>query len=157
MQTLKGSIFDVAYLSVWVVASMAGIILVFAVFNSIHAALQASGMTGAALNMSSNGLAAISNWNTLIIFVYVGVSLGTVVSAFAIKEHPIYFFLFLIVQVLVLAITPALQAVYTAIASNSFLAVAVATFPYFAILVTNLPIFVLVLSFLVALAMYAMP
>jgi hypothetical protein len=158
MKTHKGTIYDMLFLSVMLVMVMSGIVIVYYTFNQIHAGLQSAGLTPTELQPSENALEAIANWNSLLLFVYIGAGIGSVISAFAVRTHPIFFLAFLLIQVLTIALTPIYQDIYTAISSNPTLnTTATTVFPAYGQIMDYLPVITLILSCVIALAMFAIP
>lgn len=156
-KTQKGSILDIFLATVMLISIITGILIVYTVFNAFHTGMQGAGFSPTALQPSTSALTAIVNWNSLVLFIYIGVSLGCVISAFAVRTHPIYFLGFIIIQVLLLAITPIFQSVWLEIATNPGLTNAVVQFPFFGLIMNNLPMLAFVLSLLVAFAMFLFP
>jgi len=157
MKTKKGTILDVFFITFFIVAALAAIIIMYAIFNQFHAAFQTAGINGTELQMSTDALSAISNFNVLMLFVYIGSGMACVVSAFAVRTHPIFFGIFVIVQILLLALTPILQDVYYAVTAEPALNSSMAQFPVFTNIIDYLPYATLILSALVALVMFALP
>jgi hypothetical protein len=152
-----GGAIDVMLLGFLIVAVMSGLLVMYQIFGTINASLATAGLTPAQLQPSNDSLAAIGQYNALMIFVYVVSGLGCVISAFAIRAHPVYFLLFAVVQVLMLALMPIIGGIYDAFAGSGSFALSLAVFPMFSIIASYLPIGSLVLSFLVALAQLAIP
>ena len=154
METKKGGILDVFFLTFFVFAIMISIIVMFLVYGTINAAMIGQGLDTWFLE---SALDAILLFDGLMVFVYIGSGIAAVVSAFAIRTHPIFFFLFLLVQILLLSVTPILQGAFTDITTTDSVSVAAAEFPIFSLIMEFMPIIALVLSVVVALVMFALP
>jgi len=156
--TKKGTILDLFFIAIVLIVVMIAVILSFHTFNTILGALQSSeNFNNGELNITSQSVQTIANFNYLMLFIWVGVGVASVVSAFAVRTHPIFFVFFLLLQVLLLAILPMFQDAYNAISSNPSFSSSVTYFNWFAVIISNLPIITLALSVLVALAMFALP
>lgn len=151
--TKKGTILDVFYISVMFISIMVGIVVVYYTFNAFYAAT-APVFPAPAMAPQTNALATIVNFDNLMLFIIVGVNIGCIISAFAVRTHPVFFVMFIILQALLVALTPMLQSIWTAVIATPSLASAAAMFPYFALIMNNYPVIVLVGSILVGLAMF---
>lgn len=157
MKTKKGSILDLFYLCVIIVLIGVGLIVVHTVINEAHAALQSEGFTPTQLEPSEQSLTAILDQNVIFLFILIGSGMATVISAFAVRTHPVFFIMFFLVQVLLLAIIPSLTDVYTTAAATPQLNTSAALFNYVDDVLTGLPVIAMVLGLLVAIAMFALP
>lgn len=154
---MKGSIFDIIFLSVMFVVIASGLIITHYVFSQTRAELVAENFTAGELAMTDNALGAMADWNVIFLFLLVGSSMATVVSAFAVRSHPIFFIVFFLVQVVAVYLATPLQAVYTTITADPTMNASVALFPWITTTVSNLPLLTLAFSALVALVMFALP
>ena len=158
LATKKGTILDLFFITIVLIVVMLAVMLAFHTFNSVLSAFQSSGKFSAPLlNITTQSVQAIANFNYLMLFIWVGVGVASVVSAFAVRTHPIFFVFFMLLQVLLLAILPMFQSAYNTITSNPSFSSSITYFNWFSVIMSNLPIITLALSVLVALAMFALP
>jgi hypothetical protein len=158
METRKGTIFDIGFIAVSMFAVFIGIVIAFLVFGKINTELSASGFTPTQLQPLADSQSATSNFNVLGLLIFIGMGISAVISAFAVRTHPIFFIIFFIVQVVMVTITPMIQTAFTSITTSSAdMNTTMLSFPYFVQIMNNLPMITLILSSLVALAMFALP
>ena len=154
MKTHKGSILDIMFITFFIAAAMITIILGYLVFGTINAEMTTAGLN---TTMLESSLTAIGNFDELMLFVYIGCGVACMISAFAVRTHPIFFISFLIIQILFIALTPMIQDTFNAVADNPEVSASAAEFPIFQQIIDLLPTSSLILSILVALVMFAMP
>lgn len=154
MKTHKGTIIDILFITFFLAFAMIAIVITYAILASVN-----TGMIDAGLNTSmlQSAMGAVNNFNELMIFIYVGCGAAAVISAFAIRTHPIFFVLFLLVQIFFIALTPMVQDTYNSVMATPSMNTTAASFPVFQNIIDYLPVATLVLSTLVALVMFALP
>jgi hypothetical protein len=157
MKTQKGSIFDVLFLVVILTVVAAAIIIVYMVNSEVYSALSTAGFNSTQLQPAEDSINAIGDWNVIFVFIYIATGIASIISAFAVRSHPVFFIVFFLVQVLTLALTPTLQDVYTAVANTTSMAAAAANFGYMTTTISMLPVLTLAISTLIAIAMFAIP
>lgn len=152
----KGGILDAFFLTFAVVLAICGIVIVYYVIGSIQQSLDGDAAIPDSAMVSMNyGLGAVGLFDYLMVFVYFGSMIGAILSAFAVRTHPIFAAIFLLVQIFLVAISPMLSEFYNSIAVS--LPAASSMFPFTSWLISYLPIVTLIISLLIALAMFALP
>jgi Ni,Fe-hydrogenase I cytochrome b subunit len=91
------------------------------------------------------------------VLLFVGLQLATVVSAFAIKSHPIYFVVFFITQLIILNVVPIFTQLYTTVYDHPTFALYASQFNWVKLLIDNLTLLTMIFSFVVAIAMFGLP
>lgn len=157
MKTAKGSILDVWLLVVFIVCAGAFFLIMYTISSNIQGALTDAGFSETSLEMNAYAGSTLAQFNFWLTFISFGIGIASVVSAFLIRTHPIFFIFFFLVQVLLVAVTPIFQDVWDGFITVPELADAVATFGLVSIVIANLPVLTLGITCLVALAMFAVP
>lgn len=157
MKTMKGSIVDVAFLVVMFAVIGVGLIIVYHVISLSKTALSDAGMTGDPITMAEAGQTTVADFNTIFLFIYVGVNLATAVSAFMVRSHPVMFLVFFIVQVVAVFLSGQMATLYTSIISTPALSTDALLFGWITTVFANYGVLTLVFSIIVAIAMLAIP
>lgn len=157
-KTKKGSIQDLFFLTVMLLLLVIGVIIVYHVFGMIYTAMLGTGtFDPTAMLGLNNFLTMVRDYDLFFVLLYMGSGLGTVISAFAIRSHPIFFIGFFLIQVIFLAVTPTIQTIYQDFSASPDLNASVAQFGNTTILMNYLPLLSLFLSIIIAIAMFALP
>lgn len=88
-------------------------------------------------------------------FLLIGLGSATVISAFFIKSHPIFFAISIVMFMVVLAISPVMSNVFMTFATNSEIVTYANQFPIMIHILANLPTITLVFGALIIVALYA--
>lgn len=156
-RTKKGSVIDIFYLSVVFSCVVMGIIILYYAFGLVYTGMVTAGFTPGELLGVTNFLQLTLDFDLLFLVIYVGAGLGAVISAFAVRTHPIYYIPFFLIQLIMLAVTPTLVGVYDEFYASPSINASTVQFTYTHLVMTNLPMLAFVLSVLIALAMFALP
>jgi len=154
---MKGSVLDTLFVALSVAIIAVAALIYFYVGNQLHAGLQSRGFTEDELAVSSNVINVIGGFNLLVVLLFVGLQLATIVSAFAIKSHPVYFAVFFITQLIILNVVPIFTQLYTAVYDNPTFALYASQFNWVKLLIDNFTLLTMAFSFVVALAMFGLP
>lgn len=149
---MKGSVLDLVFILTFL---MVGIMTVFVVAIMLVEFQTAWPFGGASATILTKGIAAITIFDQMLIFFAVAASIFSVVSAFFVRSHPIFFIFSLILTSMVIFLSAQLaNALNAFMVSPPFLTI-VNSFPMMVTLVQNFPLFTLLVSFLIIIATYA--
>lgn len=158
MKTHKGSVLDIVFLVVMLTLVAMGILIVYHTTSAIKTALVDGGINSTeSVQSFDSGLTAVADWNAIFAFVFIGVNLGTAVSAFMVRSHPIMFLVFFVIQVVAIFLSGQMITVWNALADDPTFATDVIVFSWVDVIFANYGVLTLIFSLLVALAMMAIP
>ena len=90
----------------------------------------------------------------LFLFLFIGMTLGLIISSLFIKVHPAFFVLFLIGWFVVVALSAIFANIYTEVTNQSELAPTAATFSYTNMLMPKLPWLMFVVGLITIIVIY---
>jgi len=96
----------------------------------------------------------ILNFDNLIVFIFLGLSIVTIVAASQVANNPAYFFMALIILCIAFIVGVAFSNVYEKFADNEQLSVYAAKFPRTEFLFDKLPLYVILMLFSIMASMY---
>ncbi len=96
-----------------------------------------------------------SSWDYIFMFFLVGLTMVLVISTFALKTHPAFFWISLLLIVVFLIIAGALSNVYEDVGNESTLSEANDAYPIMEYVFDNYPFFLLIVGAIVLIALYA--
>jgi hypothetical protein len=129
----------------------------YVVGNQMYAGMQTAGFTPTELAPAGNVIGILGDMNHMLIYLFFGLQIATIISAFAIKSHPIFFFMFFIIQVIALILAPTMTDIYASFYNDPTLSMYSSQFSLIKALMDNLQIVMLAISILVGIAMFAFP
>ena len=102
-----------------------------------------------------DGLNVMYGFDKLIIFFAVGMAVISIISAFMINVHPIFFVIGILINGVMIVLSIVFKDLWNNIVTSTWIAPVVNNLPLTDLFLTNLPIFSLIISVLLAIAMYA--
>lgn len=105
-----------------------------------------------ALDTANSGMLSFDN---IIIFAIVMLSLGSIILAFLIKTHPVFFFIAIFLLVFALTMAGIVGRTMDALTDNAQISATASQFPKMMLVLDNFPTFIFVLGLLIMISMYA--
>jgi len=150
---MKGSMLDLPVIISLLLGGAMTILLVFFVVSEITNNFPATETD--ALYVLQKGVSAVNVFDYMFVFFAVGLGMFSVISAFFIDSHPIFFILSVIILIPIVILTSAqMTNAFDAFISTSVFSSVANSFPYTVLLMRNLPLFCLILGILVAIVMH---
>lgn len=135
-----------------------GILIVYHTIALMRTGLFDTGeFTATELQPADDALTAITDWNAIFAFIYVGVNLATAISAFMVRSHPIMFLVFFIIQVIAVFLSGQMITVWQTISTDAAFSTDILLFGWIDSIFANYGVMTLIFSLIVALAMMAIP
>lgn len=142
---MKGSsLLDPIFLGIWFIVFAAGTLICYMVFDNIAA----TGLLGIYANDMYGFFSAINN---AAIFIALAMALGSIISAYLIKESPIFFVASIIFLFIMMMVLPQVVLFFNALAADSSMANATAGLNLLVFLAQELPVITLISSAIAAL------
>lgn len=142
---MKGSsLIDPLYIGIALIIFGIGCLFIYAVMDLIA-------QTGFLGIYATNMYQFFQALNNVSIFIVLGMSLGTIVSAYLIKESPVFFFVAIIFLFLQILILPGVVSAFNAIAADPTMANAQGALNLLVFLIEELPIITTISSAVAAL------
>jgi hypothetical protein len=162
----RGSIMDLFFIMCLIFVTAIVIVLSMYTFGVFKTAVQEDrGINDMYQNFSSpthqnifaKSLVAMKTFDTIFMFVIIGLFIGLIVSSFMIQSHPIFFIVNVIVLAIVLLIAAQLSNVFDAVVLNTtqFNATAQAYYPKIIYAMANFPYILLLGGALALIALFA--
>ena len=152
----KGSLMDLPFVLVMLLSGALTIFVVYLVISSIYAAWPASMVTSRGI--LQRGLEMFTIFDYMFLVFAVSLGMFTVVAAFFVESHPIFFiFSFIIMLPIVILTSAQITNVFDAFATSTVFTAVSNQFPMIVIFMRNLPLFMLSLGSILAILMYAKP
>lgn len=152
---MKGSMLDLPIIMALLLGGALSIFIVYLILINFQAAWPVAGVSADNLSTAMSGF---RTFDYMFILFAVGLSGFSIMSAFFIRSHPI-FFVFSAIFLLPLSILLSAQAtnVFDAVATTEPFVPVSNAFPYIFMFMHNLPSFCLITGLLIAIALYAKP
>jgi hypothetical protein len=152
---MRGSLLDVPIIGVILLSGAITIFVVVLMLNAINNAWPVAGESKAVLTAGVN---SFRTFDYMFVIVAVGLGCFSIISAFFIKSHPAFYIISAILLIPVTVLGAAqITNVFMEFASSGVMVATANAFPYIVTFMQNFPTFCLVISILIAIAMYAKP
>ena len=151
----KGSVLDIIQILIILFAFSVFTIIAYTVYDSWKSGTDGVIDSAVANKTEAYGTTALLRMDNIFTFLLAGLGIATVVGAFMIRTHPVFFiasFLILIITILIAAI---LANTYTEIATDSKLSTAASQYTVIPYIMNNLPYVITILGLLIIIALYA--
>lgn len=149
----KGSIMDIFTIMVFLVVFAVFIIFGKMIVNEFASdpVLTNNSYSKSALDTANSGMSGFDN---LFLFVLIMLMVGSIIMAFMIRTHPVFFFIALFLLVFALVVAGILGKTMDTFTDDSQISSTTAQFPKMMLVLDNLPIFILVSGILIMISMY---
>lgn len=161
----KGNVQDILYIGAMLFAVAIAIIVIYHVWTQISTPINTAitntlpeGET--AINISTVNdkvLGAVNVFDAMYPFFMVGLFIFVLISAFAIKSHPAFFFIGIIILIVFIFISVIFSNVYQDVIESEGLASAASNFEITNLFMQYLPWVILIISIIVFIAIWAKP
>lgn len=148
---MKGSMLDIPVILILLMTGIITVIVVALVVGSINDAWP---MADESKDILEAGVSSIYLFDYGVLLLAVGASLFSIISAYYVRSHPIFFIFSMIMLSIVIMFSAVVTNVLYAFVTATPIVVIANSFPYSVILITNLPLFSLIVGILIAIAMY---
>lgn len=112
-------------------------------------------LTNRSNNITATGVAVVENFDYAILFLFGGVIVALIISAFLIPTHPVFFVISLLVFIMVLLIVPQISNLFEAISEEDKMSDAVTDYTMTQSLWDNMPIIILCVGAILFIVMYS--
>lgn len=150
-----GNVVDVFYLTTMMVVLGIVFMLTWLIMSNLAPDLDQHFSSDVSKNATANALTAIGNFDYLLIMVFVGLIISTLISAYFIPTHPVFFVVSLIVLIVFMIFVPILANVFDAFATESAMAATADEFNVTTGFMDDLPTYFVVAAGLVLIVLYA--
>jgi len=155
----RGSILDLLYLMILLFVFAIGTLIAFTVWEEYKGATNSS----SGINLSTSTFDHIQekqdqvmqNFDYIFVFIIVGLTIALIASTFALKTHPIFFWISLLLLIIFLIIAGAFSNSYEVLTNNTNIAPADAEYDIMGFVMDRLPLFILIISMITLIALYA--
>jgi len=151
---------DVVFIAIVIFALGMG----FFILNSVMNTTVDQIVDNEIVNQSESAVSAFESVKTaanrldyVIFGVFIGMILALIITAWYIGSNPIFMFIFFIVIVITVAISPILSNAWEDVSQASIFGATAASFPITGNLLTYLPIYISVIGFIAIVVMFAKP
>lgn len=157
MKSKKGFLGDYMLYMVLLFVLAVGILVIYYVFSTINTSWQAApGLTDQSKSMVSDFTTRfVGVWDFFYLLLVVGFALVTIILGFALRSHPVFAMLGLLIMLILGMVSVFLANAYNSIASTSAFSSINAEFTFMSFLTTKLPHIVLILGALFLIVLYA--
>lgn len=145
---MKGSVLDLPFIGVALLGGAISIFFVYLMLTNFTAGLPASETE--AVGVMNAGMVTFTLFDQLFMVAAVGMCIFSVISAFFVDSHPVFFIFSVIGLMVVIFINTLLVNVFWEFATNPALIAVANNFPYIIIFMKNLPIITLLFGLLIA-------
>lgn len=155
----KGNILDIPILMIILMVVAVSVIITYKVLVAFDESVQANDqMPQVAKDLSSQGVGWFDDfWNKAFFVIYIGLTLASVVSAFFVDTHPIFFFIFIILMVVFVFVAAMMSDVMIAIFGTAELTTISDNFGTIQNFFAFFPVYILVSCALIIVAMVVRP
>lgn len=150
---MKGTVLDLFVVMALLLSSFIGILVAYYlldIFQSRGYVTQTEGV-----NVISKGILATKLWDYAFLLFTVGLGIATIIGAFLIKTHPIFFFISLISLIFVLIVSPQVSNVAYSFSHTDLMSSTADYYPIMLKIMDNLPLILFGFGLLIMLALYA--
>lgn len=112
---------------------------------------------GVSQEVIQDGMNAMYVFDYMFVFLAVGLSMASLIGAFMIKSHPIFYIFSTVVLSLYIIVSAAMTNAFDKLAAADGIAAIANDFPMMVTFVRNFPIFFLVSGIVIAIVMYGKP
>lgn len=153
----KGSAFDLLLISVFFIAFILISIMALTMLSTVNNQLKSQGVLAPAGQVAMDNMEARypKIIDGLLAFIIIGLSLTSVIGAFAIRSHPIFYFVTIILLFIIGVINIILKDTYFAITSNPAFSGAASQFIFGTWFMTQFPFIMAVIGILIAIITYS--
>lgn len=155
-----GSIFDILLIVVFVFILGIG----FLIFHSVYGGVADAMINTSVINASSDAVSVLQQSKNIadkmdyIVFaVFIGLILGAMIVSWFIPTNPIWMFIFLVVDVVIVIISAVMSYVWGVVSNNPTFAPTLLKFPITDNILTNFPFYITVICLLSLAVMYGKP
>lgn len=153
---MKGSVMDlrilIVVLPIFIFSLFIGVYIIDEFDTQMSAMNETPNVSKEIINKGYN---AFSVFDELILFVTVAFGITTIVSAYLIRSHPVFFFISFMLTGILMFVAGIMTNVYEKFASTSTFSSIATSFPIIQQIMYHLPEIVLIFGGLVAIAMYS--
>lgn len=151
----KGSLFDLAYLVIFVFVFAIISIISYTIWLDAEPKLNQNLDSDTAANITADTGTAITNLDYAIMTIIIGLLLATMIGAYFINTHPVFFIASFLLLLLMLIFMPILSNVFSDVTSHSSISVAAESFSISSSFFNDLPKYFVIMAGLVLIAMFA--
>ena len=153
----KGNIIDLFYIGIFVLAFSLIVIMGKGIFTDINTDFQADPTISDASKdiLTENYDTYDSLFDNIFMFVFIGLGLAVVVSAFFIQSHPLFYFVSVVIFSILTFVTALFSNVYEEIILDPTFATAASGFTFMNHFMAYLPLYIIVFSIVVAIVLYS--
>lgn len=150
----KGSVLDILYSGVLLFVFAICLLITMHIINKWGTEATAQGFNTEAQSIISSGKLAMTAWDYGFVFITIGMIISTIILAFMVGFHPVFFFLGVLEAILVFMLVPQFSNIYYNLATSEQLAEAAGTFTITQAIMDKLPLVLLGGLILVLIVMY---
>jgi hypothetical protein len=151
---MKGSILDlliiVLFIFVFAVVSIFALHFLSGAQESLNAVLDTRGQAEI-----STGISIIQNFDYAIVFLFFGSFIATIIGAYIVDTHPVFFIITLLLLVFIIVIVAQVGNFYAEFVETAALSSAAASFPLTTYIFQNIPLISVIFGFIIILVLYA--
>lgn len=150
---MKGSMLDLPVIMALMLSGAIMIWIVYLILSSMYAAWPVGGES---LDILETGIQTFSLFDTVFLMLAVGLGMFTIVSAFFIDSHPVFFVFSALIMLPIVILTSAqITNVFVEFATAVPFQPVTAEFPFIYTIMINLPLFMLVIGIFTAIVMHS--
>lgn len=149
---MKGSMLDVIFIGVTLVALSFGVIIASMLMSQIQTS--AAVTMPLAANAMNDGTAAINTFNYGFVFIAIGLFISSLIFAWLTPTHPIFMIAAIVSLLIAVLILPILSNVYGTFNADSVMSGASSNFPLMSWMMQGLPLLGTVFGVLLIIVMY---
>ena len=151
----RGDVFDIPVIAFMVIGGLMTAVLALYIISEVEATdtyiEEMPATSKQALQDSAN---TIEMFDYLLVFLFfAGIAVG-IISAFLVASHPIFFVLYFMITIIMVALSTVFANIYYEFASSPTLASFANLFPLGNLLMTNLPVIMMAGMFIIAVVMF---
>lgn len=146
---------DVVMIVVFITVFAISSLLAYKIMTDVGGNLDLFANNDVSRNATFKGLQAVGSFDTILVFIVIGLTIAVAISAYFIQTHPVYFVASVLMIILFMVLIPVFSNVYEKVESNDAMADAAVEFDITSTFFDNLPTFFFVMCMVVVIALYA--
>jgi len=151
----KGNVLDIFYLIVFVTVFGIISILSYTILTEMKPSLDAHATNDVSRNVTENATRAVASFDYILILIIVGMFIATVIGAYFIDSHPVFFVASLLLLILLMVLVPVFSNVFDRFKANAAVSTAAAEFTVTTAFMDKLPMYFFIMCCVVLIALYA--
>ena len=151
----RGQVLEVFYIGLFLLVFAIISVIAYLIMTEVQGTLDQKLTSDVSRNATANGLKAIGLNDTIAILIVIGMLIATIIGAFFIDSHPVFFVASLLLLIIMMVTVPILSNVYEKFETHPSVSTAAAEFPIISAFFDDWPQYFVVMCAIVLIVLYA--